>query len=144
MNVVVDTCVWSTAFRPVLKPELKDVVNELKELIGERRVVLLGPIRQEVLSGVRKQEQFEALKEHLKPFEDFPLTSEDYEYAAELFNMFRSKGLQGSNADFLIVAVSMKHDLSVFSTDKDFKLYMKHLKFHLHEIRKQSYPGTNV
>jgi len=136
LNVIVDTCVWSTALRPVVKPEFKDVVNELKELIGERRVVLLGPIRQEVLSGVREQDQFEKLQEHLKPFENFPITSEDYEYAAELFNMFRSKGLQGSNTDFLIVAVSIKHGLSIFSTDKDFKLYLKHLKFHLHEIRK--------
>lgn len=136
MNVIVDTCIWSTALRPVAKPEFREIVNELKELIDERRVVLLGPIRQEVLSGLREQEQFEELKKHLKPFEDFPITSEDYEYSAELFNLFRSRGLQGSNTDFLIVSVSIKHGLSIFTTDKDFKLYIKHLKLHLHEIRK--------
>ena len=136
MNVIVDTCIWSTALRQASKSESAEIKIELKELINERRVVLLGPIRQEVLSGLRERERVEELQEHLRAFTDFSITSEDYEYAAELFNLFRSKGIQGSNTDFLIVAVSIKHGLSIFTTDKDFKLYLKHLKFHLHEIRK--------
>lgn len=136
MNVIVDTCVWSAALRHTTKPEAQESANELRELINERRAVLLGPIRQEILSGLREQEPFEELQEHLQAFDDFPITSDDYEYAAKLFNLLRSKGIQGSNTDFLIVSVSIKHGLSVFSTDKDFKLYSKHIKFHIHEIRK--------
>lgn len=136
MNVIIDACVWSTALRRATKSETQAIVNELKELVGEQRAVLLGPIRQEILSGLREPTQFNELREHLKSFEDYPIASEDYEYAAELFNYFRSRGIQGSNTDFIMVAVAVKHSISIFTTDKDFKLYLKHMKFNLHEIRK--------
>jgi predicted nucleic acid-binding protein len=58
---------------------------------------------------------------------------QDYEKAAEVFNTCRANGVQGSNTDFLICAVSINHQLPIFSVDNDFLSYQKHLPvlFHL-------------
>ena len=105
MKVLVDTCIWSLALRRNKQPDLSIEVVEFQELIEEMRVQLIGPIRQEILSGVKRKQQFSKLKKILSTFSDLPLASEDFELAAEYFNTLRSKGIQGSNTDFLICAV---------------------------------------
>ena len=94
MKVLVDTCVWSLSLRRA-GDRGNPFVLELQELIKEFRVQMIGPIRQEILSGIRSKRQFLTLKEYLHAFPDRELTSSDYEHAAELFNKFRSKGVQG-------------------------------------------------
>lgn len=49
---LVDTSVWSLALRRKTIPANR-FVDELNELIKERRVQMIGPIRQEILSGIR-------------------------------------------------------------------------------------------
>jgi len=44
---------------------------------------LLGPIRQEVLSGYSDKKKFEALEEKLKYFENTQITDQDYVTAAK-------------------------------------------------------------
>jgi len=61
--------------------------KELKELIKEFRVQIIGPFRQEVLSGIRLQDQFEQIKEHLRSFRDLEISSSEYERAVGSFNM---------------------------------------------------------
>ncbi len=46
------------------------VVKELKELIYELRAVIIGSIRQELLSGLSDEVKFNNLKEKLKVFDD--------------------------------------------------------------------------
>lgn len=126
MKVIVDTSIWSMVFRRKQRAN-KELAAKLLSLIDDSRVVLLGPIRQEILSGVKSKKQFDQLKDHLSAFPDFPLTVRDYEKAAEFFNTCRSKGIQGSNTDFLICAVSFRHNFSIFTTDKDFYLFQNFL-----------------
>ena len=65
MKVLVDTSVWSLALRhSPAKPN--PVVDELRHLIEDGRVAIVGPIRQELLSGVRTAEGFAELREHLQ------------------------------------------------------------------------------
>ncbi len=47
MNVVVDTSVWSLALRRNTPNDVIAIVNILRDLIADGRVVLLGVIRQE-------------------------------------------------------------------------------------------------
>jgi predicted nucleic acid-binding protein len=100
---------------------------ELANLISDGRVRMIGPIRQEILSGIRDEVQFRELTVHLAAFPDLPITTEDHVTAARLFNLCRSKGIQCSNTDFLICAVAIHHKLAIFTTDKDFTLYAAHL-----------------
>ena len=131
MKVLVDTSVWSLALRRsknvVLSPEQQNVVIALADLMRDGRAVMMGAIRQELLSGIKTQAGFDALKSTLTAFEDVPLAMQDYEKAAEVFNTCRSNGVQGSNTDFLICAVSINHQLPIFSVDNDFLNYQKYL-----------------
>ena len=134
MNVLVDTSVWSLALRRGLTSDGPEV-PELIELIKEARVQMIGPVRQELLSGIKSQSQFQKLRNHLRSFPDLELTIRDYEYAAEFFNLCRSKGVQGSNTDFLICAIAARNKTPIFTTDRDFILFQLHLPITLHRSR---------
>lgn len=128
MKIVVDTCVWSEAFRRSGARELSVNAMHLLELIREGRVLMLGAVRQEILSGIRDAAQFIKLRGYLKAFPDFQLLTEDYETAAEFHNKCRSAGVQGSNMDFLICAAAHRARATIFTTDQDFQLFAKHIK----------------
>ena len=136
MKVLIDTSVWSQALRRSSSESLSTaqerVVNVLKELIHDSRIAMLGPVRQELLSGVKTQKQFETLQQILSVFSDEPLRSQDYEQAAKNFNQCRQGGVQGSNTDFLICAVSMSREWPIYSLDKDFEQYKNHLALKLY------------
>jgi len=134
MKVLVDTCVWSLALRRGVSTELL-IVKELTELISEVRVQLIGPIRQELLSGIKSKKQFDDLKYHLSAFNDLPLLKRDFEKAAEFYNTCRKSGIQGSNTDLLICAVAFHHNFEIFTTDKDFANFQKYLPIKLYKIR---------
>jgi len=134
MKVLVGTCVWSLAFRR--KETTRDPFEmELRELIKELRVQMIGPIRQELLSGIKYYAQFESMRDTLRAFDDLKLTHLHYERAAEFYNASRSKGIQGSNTDFLICAVSALHSFPILTTDGDFTLFQQHLPIQLHSPR---------
>ena len=131
MKVLVDTSVWSLALRrraPLDQPE----VHELRSLIDEGRVAMIGPVRQELLSGIRSESSFARLREHLRGFEDERLTSGDYELAAEYFNRCRAQGIQGSNTDFLICAAAGRRQFPILTTDDDFVRFAEVLPVAIH------------
>lgn len=134
MNILVDTPVWSLALRRNANLD-NGYVRELTELIHELRVAIIGPIRQELLSGIPDHDKFIMLRDKLKSFEDIPIETEHYELAAELFNLCRKKGIQGSHVDFLICAVSIRNRLQIFTLDKDFEKYKKHIDIKLYKSR---------
>jgi len=132
MKVLVDTSVWSLALRRG-KLSISAPAQELQQLIQDHRVKMIGPIRQEILSGIRNDSQFNKLRKHLESFPDLPILTNDYVRAAKFFNLCRYKGIQGSNTDFLICAVAVRNKFSIFTTDKDFELFSKHIKIILHQ-----------
>lgn len=124
MRVLVDTSVWSQALRRGDTPGSYEA-EELRHLIDAHLVDIIGPVRQELLSGVREQSQFERLEAGLAAFPDLPLLTEDYVTAANYFDLCCSRGIQGSNTDFLICAVAVRQDLAIFTTDGDFRQFSK-------------------
>jgi predicted nucleic acid-binding protein len=126
MKVIVDTSIWSTALRRDSQTN-SETVLEFQHLIHDHRVQMIGPVRQEILSGIRHESQFNKLKSYLENFPDLPIITEDYATAAKFFNLCRTKGVQGSNTDFLICAVAVRNKLAIYSTDKDFDLFSKHI-----------------
>jgi len=132
MKVIVDTSVWSLALRRD-KDESPSPVQELRHLIHDHRVQMMGPIRQEILSGIRSKSQFKKLRKHLESFPDLPIFTEDYVTAAQFFNHCRSKGIQGSNTDFLICAAAVRNKFSIYTTDKDFQMFSKYIQIVLHK-----------
>ena len=137
MNVLVDTSVWSLAFRRARASSRGDahVVEELAELIQESRALLMGPIRQELLSGLSDEGQFKNLRHRLRAFNDLSIHGFEYERAAEFSNTCRQAGVQGSHIDFLICSVAAGNGASIFTTDMDFRRYAKHIPVALHVSR---------
>ncbi len=129
MKVLIDTCIWSQGLRHKA-PNFK-IVNRLKDLIDMGRVAMIGPIRQELLSGISNAAQFKKLKEKLSFFEDIPLETEYFTKAAEFSNACRNKGIQGSTTDFLICAIAHLDDFFIFTVDSDFESYKKYLPIKL-------------
>jgi predicted nucleic acid-binding protein len=139
VNVLVDTSVWSLAFRRKsqdLSPAQTALVGELAELIKEGRIRLIGPVRQELLSGIPSSEQFEKLCAILQPFLDEQLTAPDYEDAAKASNQCRREGVTVSIVDALICSVAMSRDWAIFTTDPDFENYGRILPLKLHKPRR--------
>lgn len=132
MKVIADTSVWSLVLRHSNQKQ-SGIVKHFTQLILDHRIVMLGLVRQELLSGIRHQMQFEKLQKHLNSFPDIPIQTEDYEKAASFFNQCRAKGVQGSNIDFLICAISARTQYPVYTTDKDFKLFEKHVPVLLYQ-----------
>lgn len=137
MKILVDTSVWSLALRRPKNLELvaeqRATVTALTELVQDARAALMGAVRQELLCGIKTATQFETLRDRLAAFEDVPVTVNDYELAAQAFNTCRANGVQGSNTDFLICAVSINHQLPIFSLDKDFEQYRQWLPIELYQ-----------
>jgi predicted nucleic acid-binding protein len=128
MQVIVDTSVWSLVLRRSAVPA--DAVQQaaiaaLKDLISDARAMLIGPVRQELLCGIKDPAQFERLRGALAAFPDEALTTQDYERAAKVFNACKARGVQGSNTDFLICAVALERRLPIFSLNRDFTHFQK-------------------
>jgi predicted nucleic acid-binding protein len=131
MTTLVDTSVWSLALRRTT-PADPEPVRELGNLIDAGEVECIGPIRQELLSGIRDERQFRALRAHLRAFRDLRLGTEDFELAAEFHNRCARAGIQGSHVDFLICAVAVRRRLRIFTLDRDFARFRKLLPIRLH------------
>lgn len=132
MKILVDTSVWSAALRRG-DDHNQGIKKLLTELIAGNLVQIMGPIRQEILSGIREEAQFDALKSYLSAFPDIHTSSEDYVTAANFFNQCRRKGIQGSNTDYLICAVALRNRMQILTLDNDFKAFGKVLPIDLYE-----------
>ena len=133
MKVIVDTSVWSLALRRQQKPNNR-LTGKLRDLIADGRVILIGAIRQEILSGIKHQQQYDRLKDNLRAFPNLLLNVKDYELAAEYFNICRRHGIQGSNTDFLICAIANGRNYEIFTTDKDFIKFSQYLSITLTKL----------
>ena len=126
MMVLVDTPVWSLALRrraANLNPREQRLTAALRELIEDGRAQLVGPVRQELLSGMREEATFKKLRDQLRAFEQVSLNAADDEEAARLNNQCRARGIAGSAIDFLICASAHRRSWQIFTTDRDFPRY---------------------
>lgn len=133
--ILVDTSIWSLALRrraAALSAEEERLVGEWARLVAEGMAGLIGPIRQEILSGIRRLEAFQALRRMLLDFPHLNIAAEDYDRAAEFFNVCRARGVTGGPIDMLISSVAYRHGIPVFAVDTDYMMYARHLPLRLH------------
>ena len=135
MSVLIDSDAWSELLRKV-KGELSPEVRALMTLLDEAEVgvVMIGAVRQEVLSGWRERSAFERVRDLLRDFPDRDVGTAEYELAAEYFNTCRSKGVQGSNTDFLICACSVAWNVPVLTRDQDYGRYAEHVPVRVYTL----------
>jgi predicted nucleic acid-binding protein len=137
VRVIVDTTIWSLALRrrPAgPNPDETRLVEAWEELVADGRIVLLGLIRQEILSGIATEVQFERLRDALAAFPDEVILTADHVRAAGQFNRCRTAGVAGSPVDFLICAVAERLAVPIFTTDRDFERFARHLPIRLFDV----------
>jgi predicted nucleic acid-binding protein len=134
VRVLVDTTIWSLALRRrqgSRNTEEARLVQAWEELVRDGRIVLLGLIRQEILSGIADARQFERLRDALAAFPDEDILTADHVRAAEHFNRCRAAGIAGSPVDFVICAAAERLAAPIFTTDLDFPRFARHLPIRL-------------
>jgi predicted nucleic acid-binding protein len=133
--VLIDTTIWSLALRrrrEKLSSIEQGLVAEWENLAASGHAVLMGPIRQEVLSGIREEKVFAALQTRLSEFRSLEVLPDDYDQAVRFFNACRSRGIAGAPIDMIICATAFRHEAPIFTTDPDFPQYARHVPIRLH------------
>ena len=142
MIVLVDTTIWSLALRrrpQSLNDQERLLVEEWARLVRSGEAVLIGPVRQEILSGIRSERGFSAIQESLGDFRYLEIFPSDYDRAARFFNVCRAHGIAGTAVDLLICAVAHRFEVPIFTTDTDFQHYAPHVEIRLHEPSIEAY-----
>ncbi len=121
MSVLADTSVWSLALRRKKNAQLSQqethLTTLLAEAINDGSIVMIGPIRQELLSGIKEEMQFRKLRVALETYRDEVLETRDYEEAARLYNLCRSRGFECGPFDILICAVAWLRGWRILTND---------------------------
>jgi predicted nucleic acid-binding protein len=131
MKVIVDTCIWSEAYRKNGSHPAKSI---LASLMRQDNAVILGIVRQELLTGFRDRTRFLQVRDLLRKYGDTAVHTEDYETAAAKSNACRSKGVQGALVDFLICAVAVRLNAEILTVDRDFMHFAKHIPIRLFRV----------
>jgi predicted nucleic acid-binding protein len=135
LKVLVDTSVWSLMLRrnpATLNVSEKQFVGELQDLVNDSRAAMIGAIRQELLSGIKHNDQFQALRAKLSVFDDVEITTAEYESAAAAANKCMTAGVPTTSIDVLICAVALERAWPIFTNDKGFAQFQKVLKFQMY------------
>lgn len=135
-RVLVDTSIWSLALRRSRPGSCsaaeRVIVLHWAELVRDNRAILIGAVRQEILTGIRDAAQFERLRDNPRGFDEVESPPDDYEQAAQFSNTCRAAGVMGSPTDFLICSVAVGRGVPVYATDPDFTRYAAHLPIQLY------------
>lgn len=135
--VLVDTSVWSLALRrrpSRLGRTEQRIVAKLRDLIEQDEAVLVGPVRQELLSGLRDESEFRRLAEVLHHFPYIPVLDGDYDAAASCFNTCRRAGVSAGAIDMLLCAVALRAEATLMTCDADFVRYAAVLGLTLFDV----------
>ena len=127
MIIVVDTSVWSLVFRRKRIPRDNPWVVAFQDHVArEGGIAIVGPIIQELLSGVKDPEFFKRLDTVMSPFPLLELDRSTYTAAARLANRCQESGLQPGNVDVLIAAACLEYHCPLLTADRDFLEIAKH------------------
>jgi predicted nucleic acid-binding protein len=131
--ILVDTSVLSLAFRRRVKasPE-PPLVQTFRRLIEEDQPVAVpGIVLQELLSGVRRANEFDPLQGLMEGFPQILATQENHIGAAKISNTCRQAGITVSTVDCLIAAMAIATKSQLLTGDEDFESMVPHCDLRL-------------
>ena len=120
MSYLVDTSVWSVAFRRDTPADAPEVVELKRALETGDTIFVTGLVLQELLQGFNKPRAYDQIVEHFGALPFLTPEREDYIKAANLRNGCRKKGIQVGTIDALLAQLCISRELGLLTTDKDF------------------------
>lgn len=126
MTLLVDTSVWSLAFRRDCDQREPQVAALRAALDGGDAIFLTGIILQELLQGFAGPKARRKLLEKLAALPMLMPDRTDHVDAAELRNRCRRAGVQLGTVDALIAQLCIRYGLTLLTVDGDFASAAKH------------------
>lgn len=118
---LVDTSVWSLAYRRDTPPDVSQVAALRSALVGGEYVAITGMVLLELLRGFLPPQAQDRIMNDLAALELIEPTRDDYVEAARLANTCRRAGVQLGSVDALLAQLAISRDLEMLTTDRDFE-----------------------
>lgn len=126
MPMLVDTSVWSLAFRRDKDSGAPEVAVLRAALESGETVVTTGFIIQELLQGFAGPRAQEQLVARMAALPMLVPDRDDHIAAAALRNHCRRAGVQLGTIDALLAQLCVRHELLLLTTDQDFFFASRH------------------
>jgi len=127
MALLVDTSVWSLAYRRDTPPGVPEVAALRRALTGGDAVVTTGMILLELLRGFVPAKAQETIRAAFESLELVEPSRDDYVGAAAVGNVCRRAGIQLGSVDSLIAQLAIAGDHTLLTTHQDFQLAARHI-----------------
>lgn len=121
MSLFVDTSVWSLALRRDTPPGIPEVTILVRALENSDPLLTTGLVLQELLQGFGGPKARPLILERFSALPLIVPDRRDHIEAAELRNACRRAGLQIGTIDALLAQICIRHDLTLLTTDADFR-----------------------
>lgn len=128
-----DTSIWID----YLRGQETSKVNLLDEyLLNSDVLQICPPIIQEILQGIRQDEQFSKIKNNLDRLLCLQIDAKEAAFgAAELYRNLRKKGITIRKPnDCLIAFYSISFDVELVHNDSDFDLMIDHTPIKIYQL----------
>jgi predicted nucleic acid-binding protein len=129
VSLLVDTSVWSLAFRRDRSDASPEVAALHHALMGAQQVVTTGLVLQELLQGFAGPKAREALLGRFSALAFLQPDREDHVAAAEIRNTCRRRGVQIGTLDALLIQLAQRHELTLLTSHQDFAAASRHVPF---------------
>lgn len=127
MAILVDTSVWSLAYRRDSPPDSPHVRMLHRSLVGGDHVVTTGVVLLELLRDFVPERARRTILNDVGGLAFVEPLVSDYAAAADLGNTCRRKGVQLGTIDALIAQLCIRDDLLLLTTDTDFQHAATHI-----------------
>jgi len=131
VSLLVDTSVWSLAFRRVGQQGALEVGALRAALLGADQVFTTGLVLQEVLQGFAGPKNRDELVERISVLAFLQPDKQDHIAAAGIRNSCRRRGVQIGTIDALLIQLCQRYDLTLLTTDQDFQAASQHVDVRL-------------
>ena len=121
MSLLVDTSVWSLALRRDVPEPVKEDGLLVDAIDSGVEIYASGIILQELLQGFTTPKAHDSIVERFAAFPMLVPDTKDYIDTANIRNRCRQKGVLIDTIDALIAQLSLRFELSLLTTDKDFQ-----------------------
>jgi predicted nucleic acid-binding protein len=116
---LVDTSVWIHGFRPSGSLAIRSL---LRALILADGAAITDWVVLELMTGLSRSEQKEALIQRLAPIRNLPFDPSWWEKSWDHAATLRKRGVSTTAADCLIATVALEHHVALIHCDADFEI----------------------
>ena len=116
-RIIVDTTVWIEFFRNPQSPHS----NHLKDLLRQRRVVMVGMVLSEIVQGVKASREADLVLTSLTKLPYSEMTKDRWQQAGEISASLRKKGTTLPLSDLIIAACALAEGGEIYTLDPHFK-----------------------